>query len=729
MKRTPLGNVAYSNYQDYTVRYDKTTYEFFAYHKKKEYANCKIEGLLIDGVVTPLSDFPYVFVHQFHSEKAAPDFDSNFSYIEVDIYDHVPVTGEYGDSEEAPTHSILLCVSNYDIAVKSKLDSGAVIVLSGKLLHDVKDEEDVFAVCLDREITDVRAGIGKAVTTIDNAIYFRKTDTAFVAGEPKKTKLFYDKASSEYRFNASATFGSGFSMSVKENVLANKYNIKFNPVRRDKVFKKPSAGWMTWYAVKFDASEETVLENARWLAENLKDFGADSIWVDWEWYHDKLHCNNREDGVNSLMCDPVKYPHGMKYVADKIHELGLAAAIWVGYTNEPCKNKYIEKYPDIVLCDHPSWCGNYYYDYSNPHYLNEYLPEALENIKKWGYDAIKFDLLPISLAMHDMYHDRMYDPTLTTYEAFRNVLIKTREVLGEDMYMLSCSGSFQSTILWASDLFDAARIGDDIFSWEENLKNIIRIMEFYPLHNVQLHADPDNVVIREEFNNIEQAKSRAALISLLGLPFTFGDDFKVLDEARVDILKRSLPVIPMHPMDTNFGIFNMENLIINLSVAKDYESYLVSGIFNMKETDDKRTVDIDTDLHLEDGSYLVYDFYRDSFLGITDKALNLDFLPYEARVLALRPYLGRPQLLSTSRHITQGAAEITDMSYNNGTISITSELVANDRYTVSLYVPDGYSFKSQTGFDSVKADGNILRLTFTPEKTEKYSFTISFDKK
>ena len=40
---------------------------------------------------------------------------------------------------------------------------------------------------------------------------------------------------------------------------------------------------------------------------------------------------------------------------------------------------------------------------------------------------------------------------------------KTREILGKDMYMLSCCGGRDSAILWASDTFDAARIGDDIY--------------------------------------------------------------------------------------------------------------------------------------------------------------------------------------------------------------------------------------------------------------------------
>ncbi len=720
MPNTETSKRRYTNYQDYTLIFDTEKYEFEAYYKKVKYAEGKIEGFYKNGEKS--TDF-YAFPHR-HIKQGYKK--TNDTQIILDFYDHVPEIDMWNCTESKPAHTMVLKASNYNIAVELRSTENVAVKVTGVICHKPEDKDDVFAVSVDREVKDARAGIGPAISAIDNAIYNRRTDIAVVAGEPKKTKLSYNKATDEYCFEYLVTEGNQFEIGVKENILADKYHIKFNPINKNSTFKKPPVGWMTWYAVKFDASEETVLENAKFQAEHFKDFGANTIWVDWEWYHNDIPAD-REDGVNSLMPDPKKYPNGMKHVADKIRELGFIPSLWIGYTHEPGPNKYTEKYPEMVLAEYHAWCGYYFYDYTNPHYLNEYLPEALENVHKWGYDAIKFDVLPSSMMINDMYHDRMYDPSQSTYEAYRNMLKKTREVLGKDMYMLSCSGATQPSVLWASDIFDAARIGDDIFTWEENLSNIKRIQEFYPLHNIQLHVDADNVVIREEFNDIEQAKSRAAVISLLGLPFTFGDDFKALDEKRVDILKRSLPIIDMHPMDLNAAEFNRKDLIINLNIVKDYEEYQVSGVFNMKETAEERTVKFDEDLHLENGKYLVYDFYRDEFMGIMEGKAELEFVPYEARILSFRPYKGIPQVVSTSRHITQGAAEIKEMSFNDNTLKITSDLVANDSYTVSVYIPDGYTIKDQTGFESVTTKGNIARFTFVPTETKEYNFCISFE--
>lgn len=721
MANTPKSTVVYTNYEDYTLNFNKETYEFTVFYKQEKFACGKIDGFYRDGEkVKDFAEYAHCHVTQGYKK-------TNNSLVTLSFYDHVPEFDWWNTTEAEPVCKVLFKVGNDGVRVGVENEPDISVKVSGVIYNNAGDKDDAFAVSVDRDVRDIRSGIGAAISTIDNAIYNRKTDKAVIVGEPKKTKLSYDKATAQYSFEAYASADSEVAMSVKEDILAKEYHIKFNPVNKNATFSTPPVGWMTWYAVKFDASEETVLENAKFQAEKLKDYGANTIWVDWEWYHKDIPAE-RTDGVNSLMCDPVMYPNGMKYVADKIRELGFAPSIWIGYVHEPGPNKYTEKYPEMVLAEYHTWCGYYFYDYTNPHYLNEYLPEALNQVHEWGYDAVKFDVLPSSMMVNDTYHDRMYDPTQTTYEAYRNMLKKTREVLGKDMYMLSCSGATQPSVLWASDIFDAARIGDDIFTWEENIKNLGRIQEFYPLHNIQLHVDADNVVIREEFNNIEQAKSRAVSISLLGLPFTFGDDFKVLDEERVDILRRALPIIDMHPMDLVPADFNREDMLINLNIVKDYESYTVSGVFNLKETAEKRTVKLDEDLHLADGEYLVYDYFRNEFLGIFDKEIELDFVPYEVRVLAVRPLTGVPQVVSTSRHITQGAAEIKAMSYENGTIKLTSDLVKNDEYTVSVYVPDGYSIADQTGFCNVSRRGNILRLTFVPEEAKEYSFTISFTK-
>lgn len=705
--------MAYTNYDDYEVVYDTLLHQFDVFYQRKPIlCAARLDGLYLNGEkVADITDFENCEV--IHNNSI---MDNGFQ-MEVGF--------KRKADDEALAFAFFIFISTNGIFLKTQVYDAQI---TGTVCNGAIHEDDVIPVCLNRSASDMRSALGKAITNVDHALYNKKTDTAVVVGQSRRTRLFYDRENSSYTFTMpvyAAETRNEAVISVRTQVLVEQYHIPFAPYNRMSTFSTPPVGWMTWYAVKFRASEETVLKNARWQAAHLKDYGANTIWVDWEWYHEAFP-GDRTDGVNSLKPDPQKYPNGLKYLADEIRRMGLIPALWIGFTNEPAKNEYIEQYPDMVLADDIHWCGRYFYDFTNPHYLNDYLPAAIANVKKWGYEAIKFDTIPSSIGMHNKYRQNMYDQTITVRDAYRNVVKKARELLGENVYMLSCSGANNASVLWGADVFDAARIGNDIFSWQEHLDNIRRIQEFYPLHTIQLHVDPDNVVIRSEFNNFEQAKSRATITSLIGLPMTFGDEFEVLSKARVNLLKRTLPILDIHPMDLSPANFDQTSLLINLAIAKPFESYQVSGIYNLTEGDTVRTLSLSEDLHLSDNTYLVYDYFRDQYLGMVNGTLTLDLMPYEGRILSLRSYLGIPQVISTSRHITQGAAELTTLCFMNYTLTLTSDLIADDCYTVTVYVPEGYRLVEQLGFETYAVQGKLLRLTLVPQQTKSYSFELRF---
>ena len=699
-----MGNLKYCSYDKLSVWYNTDEHSFRVLYSSCEIIrDAAVQSIRREGRVFAPSDFAECSVRYKRSDAA------NETLFQI----------VYKNTDDTAVLSFL--VSDSKISVFS---DGAEFEISGTVMMPGESGTDVFPACLGRQAKDLRASIGNGATRADNALYSRRTDRAVVIGESGKTQLSHTNVGYSF-YNVIGAVGT--DICVKENVIAKKYNVIFNPVNKNSTFSTPPMGWMTWYAVKFDACEEKVLENAQWQAENLKDFGANAVWVDWEWYHEKLY-STREDGVNSLNPDPVKYPNGLAAVASKIKNMGLVPCLWIGYTNEPCKNEYIEKYPDIILTEELAWCGKYFYDFSNPRYLEEYLPVALKNVQKWGYEAVKYDVLPSAISQHEKNHANMYDLSLTTKEAFRNMIKTTRSILGENTYMLSCSAAASAEVLWASDMFDAARIGQDIFSWSDFLLNCVdKVKRYYPLHNIQLYNDPDNVVIREEFNSFEQAKTRVSLVSLLGMPMTFGDEFSALDENRIDLLKRSLPILDIHPSDLFEAAFDNDRFLVNLNIEKAHESYLVSGVFNMTDANVKSSLSLRDDLHLPDGEYLVYDFYRDEFLGKITRNFELENYPYECRILAIRPFAGVPQIVSTSRHITQGAAEISDMKFENNILEFCASLIKGDEYTVRIHMVQGYSFKDCTEFQKVRVCDNILYLTLIPKETETKKFEVRFE--
>ena len=554
-----------------------------------------------------------------------------------------------------------------------------------------------------------RASYGPASNSLDDTLFDRQSDFGITVESIGK-KFFYNFDKSAWEIRAEVKdINNKTIISFEKDIYKKRYGVTYSPINKKTTFVKPPVGWMTWYAVKFNACEKAVLDNAEWMSENLKKFGADSVWVDWEWHHRDMK-GVRDDGCDIFNPDRDKYPNGLKYVSDKIRDLGLIPCLWMGVCTDPGENDFVKEHPEAVLVHTPVWCGQYFYDFTHPEFLDNFLPKALGQVDEWGYEAVKMDTLPNGYVFNEEHRLKAYNPNISTREAYRRMIVKCREILGEDRYLLSCSGISDMVILWPADMFEAVRIGDDVFAWESFISQAVgRAARYYPFHNVMFYNDADNVIVREEFNTFEQAKSRCAFVGMLGLPVTLGDNLPDLSEERVELLRRSIPSLDIHSSQINR--FSIDKVVTTcLSVQKEFEAFNVVSIFNTTDTD------ADVEIHLSDlgidyNNPLVWEFYSSRFEK--GNSLKVHLKPYETCVFAVHEDKGVPQIISTSRHITQGALEIEKVRFENGVLTFTSNLVEDDPYTVTVYIPDGYSFKSQSGFDTVENLGEIVRFTVT----------------
>ncbi|MBE6957326.1 MAG: hypothetical protein E7450_07760 [Ruminococcaceae bacterium] len=633
-------------------------------------------------------------------------------------------------SEVVSFFKLSVNVNDTGVEVILTADPECTVDLCGTVSWGAESDKHTFPMSSVENACHLRSAIGPAASYMDDMLFDRLTDSAVRVSGGKRYRMRYDWDKKCYGFTLTTGIKAGerrFRVAVARNVMADRYHFQYGPINKDGDYQKPPAGWMTWYSVGFDACEKNVLENTQWQAKHLKDYGADTIWIDWEWHHAD-YAGIREDGVDSLNPDPKKYPNGLDYVAKKIKECGFVPALWIGYTNDPAKNEFIRENPEVVLREEIGWCGTYYYDFTHPKYLNEFLPMAIGRVKDWGFEAIKYDTIWDGVEKNEKFHMDCYDPSVTTKDAFRAMIAKTRECMGENAYVLSCSAT-PGGVLWAADLFDAARVGGDTFEWDEYVEQgVLRVMRYYPLHNVCLYNDPDNVILSEQYNNDAQAASRAYFNTLLGLPMTFGDVLPELPEKRVDLLRRCLPTMDVHPMDIYDHESNKRHLITNLNVELPWESYNVVSVLNLQQKNCRYEVRLDGDLYLDPGVYHLYDFGKKRYLGCTDTKLEVELGSCESGIIAVRRRLDRPQIVSTNRHVTQGAAEMENLAWSEGdlTLALTAKLVAGDEYVVTLYVPDGYAPADELAV--VDAEQGIYEYRFLPAETGSHTLTLNFKK-
>ena len=95
----------------------------------------------------------------------------------------------------------------------------------------------------------------------------------------------------------------------------------------------PTMGWNSWNRFQRDINEKILMDAAdAMVATGMKDAGYEYICVDDCWQVDR-------DADGNIICDPVAFPHGMKYVADYIHSKGLKFGIYSCVGSKTCAGR------------------------------------------------------------------------------------------------------------------------------------------------------------------------------------------------------------------------------------------------------------------------------------------------------------------------------------------------------------------------------------------------------
>lgn len=715
----------YINYKKYSVEYHEITHQFTFWGELEGQflKNGRISQIRYGSQILTLHDYKFV------------------SMQDGDLEDGRKLVVHYGDGPDVlPEFDMEFLIDHSMIKFSTFSRGHADIYIEGDLLWGDELEKSTYGVCLNRNGNGLRTAHGPATSKIDNALYDRLTDRILVLDGCDRIRLGFDWGNNCFQFRMNTggmEYIRGFKVKIYENYYAETFSVPFKPINKGHQFPTPPVGWMTWYAVQYNASEKTVLENTKWLAKNLKEYGANCIWIDWEWYHSDMSGTEAPD-VNTFHPDKGRYPKGLKYLSDEIRKFGFVPALWIGVTNDPNKNGLMEENPEWVLAKRNEWCGQWWIDPSHPEVISKYIPAVFNQLLGWGYEAFKWDCLPVSLNIFDLNHDRFKNPGLSSENAFRDIVRAARNTIGDEKYMMSCSGNCTRDILFAADYFDGARIGGDIFKWDEFISQCIdKVFKYYVYHNVLWYADMDNIVIRRELNNMDQACSRVSFYGLAGVPVTMGDPLPVLEEQRVGLLKKILPVLDIHPMDIKEMKRNTSVTFVNLNIAKRYGDWNVVDVLNTTPKPADVRLYFDSDLNLDVGNgvfYLVYDFWENKFLGIRSESMDFELPAFASGVVSIHQYKGHPQVISTSRHITQGAYDLEYLDWDNKKLTLRgrSRVIRGEEYHIAIYAPDGYEIIEAEAEQNTKinffVNDEITIVELIPGKSATESWSAVFIK-
>jgi len=458
------------------------------------------------------------------------------------------------------------------------------------------------------------------------------------------------------------------------------------------------AGYCTWYADQHggacDEKNLPALNEA--AARELKPFGFDFVLIDDGW-QDGTKPNGPRKVFDRIRADG-PYPSGMKAAADAMTALGLTPGIWfmpfAGTFDDPFfadKQDWFVHTADGKPYD-TKWGGTCL-DMTHPAARDRLRAIASRIAHEWGCRVFKMDGMwtgtatPLRYVQNGWKDDGIGDavfhnPEKTNIEAYRDGIRLVREAAGPGVYLLGCCVSQNMRSFGgAFGLLDGMRIGPDTGSQEIGAPHGSRL---YFLHGRVWHNDPDCVSVRAS-TRLDQARLNASWTALSGQLFYNSDWIPALPPERMDILKRTMPAhgLAARPVD----LFETEPARVWLLSDTRREPHRhVLGLFNWETTPATIAVDLASAGLPAADAWAAFDFWGNAFLPPARRTLTLTLPPKSCRIVALRPLADRPQVLSTSRHITQGIVDGKEEAWDAATSTLRGRgaVVGGDAYELRI---------------------------------------------
>ncbi|KAL1644171.1 hypothetical protein SLS58_004451 [Diplodia intermedia] len=182
----------------------------------------------------------------------------------------------------------------------------------------------------------------------------------------------------------------------------------------------PQMGWDNWNAFHCDVSEELLLDTAQAMVDfGLRDLGYKYVVLDDCW-----SAGRNDSGY--LVHDAQKFPNGMKYVADKLHDLGMLYGMYSS--------------AGIFTC------GRY------PGSLG-YEQKDADIFASWGVDYLKYD---------NCYNQGQSGTPKISFDRY-NVMSKALNATDRPIVYAMCNWGNDDPYDWAYTISNSYRMSGDIY--------------------------------------------------------------------------------------------------------------------------------------------------------------------------------------------------------------------------------------------------------------------------
>ena len=479
--------------------------------------------------------------------------------------------------------------------------------------------------------------------------------------------------------------------------------------------------YCTWYDnVHGRASNaKAIAELSSFAAKALKPYGLACVQIDDGWQMGDPKGNGPRKNFSAYNPNG-PYPNGMKLTADALKADGFTAGLWLlpfgGSWNDPFfapHQDWFVKKADGKPFD-TAWGGTAL-DMTQPGARDFVKGEIKQAVHDWGYRYLKLDGLSTGAGVQPQYvndswkEDNLgdaffHDPTKANIEVFRDGLRLIRKAAGSQTFLLGCCAP-QNMRSYAGvfGLVDGMRMGPDNGgnwgAWKKTSPDFGS--RNYHFNGRIWWSDPDPIYVRTNIP-LGSARCIASWNAISGQMISLSDWLPDLPPERLDIIRRCIPGhgVTARPIDL-FRTWPPQQWLVT-DQRPGHQRRDVLGLFNWSGQAEDFSLSL-PELGLPPAdAYVAFDFWNGMLLNPFKGTLNVPGA--SCRILAVRPLLPRPFLISTSRHVSQGILEVKKEVWNAAakTLAGTSAVVADDVYELRVVAR------------APKADWSLLKAEVSP---------------
>ncbi|MFK7851653.1 MAG: hypothetical protein AB8D78_11810 [Akkermansiaceae bacterium] len=423
----------------------------------------------------------------------------------------------------------------------------------------------------------------------------------------------------------------------------------------------------------------------------------------------------------------------------KLHELGGIPFTYI-QSNMP-SNDFAAAHPEWMLnnditrlhAEHRHHMPFVKFDFTEPGF-QEHTLDVWKRLRKQGLEGIKFDYPESSWCKDGGFEDRSYSTT----NAYRKVFELCREGLGPDAYIHERNlGEYETPRLdVTAGIVDMQRVWGDSSHFEPEMASRMGL-RWYKNRSVFGYY-PDG----KSFKGMD-TDARRTMLSLVGLVsgrLELGTSFGRMKSEEQRDLTRLYPVLAgtqsFRPVDMLLP-GRMDPSVYVYQIDPDWSQIILC---NNSEEEQTVTAPISGDQadtgslgHAADGTYLLYDFWNDEFLGEIDGmgSVSQTLKPQQALTYSLHRKMDHPQFLSTNRHIMQGFVDLSDVTWKaeTKTYSGVASVVAGESFEIAI-ANNGFEPKSinvSKGAGKLVADGSaITKAILDSDVNSEVTWTVQW---